>query len=80
MNDEIKEKFTVKCGDCDKNVLDVVVLKDEPGKLTKLKVYCPCGGSSYLIPIQGKHKIWPPEPLTLKNVINLENREEVYVG
>jgi len=76
---EIKEIFTVKCGDCNRSLLEVVLTEGEA--LTKLKVHCTesCGGSSFLIPLQSPHKICPVEPLRLKNVVNSENREEVWV-
>lgn len=81
MNKEpkLKEKFTVKCADCEKSILDVITLKNTGNDITKLKVYCTCGGTSYLVPVQGKHKICPVEPLSLKHVINSENRQEVWV-
>ena len=77
---EVKEKFTIKCADCEKSLLEVIIVKDGKNDLTKVKVYCKCGGTSYLVPVQGTHRICPVEPFVLKNVINSENREEVYLS
>ena len=76
---EVKEKSTIKCGDCDKFILDVITLKDGSDNLTKIKVYCKCGGSSYITPVIGTHRISPVEPLKLKNVVNKDNIEEVWI-
>lgn len=78
----VKEKFTVKCGDCNKSLLEVIITDDGKNILTKLKVHCSdvdCGGSSFLIPIQGAHRIAPTYPLRLKDVKNSESREEVWL-
>lgn len=77
---EVNEKFTIKCADCDRFLLDIITLKDGKVSLTKIQVHCPCGGKSYITPVLGTHKICPVEPLTFKDVINSENKEEVYLS
>lgn len=77
---EIKEKMTIKCADCDKHILEVITVKDGKESLTKLKVYCKCGGSSFLTTVLGTYKICPVEPFSLKDVQSAENRTEVYLN
>ena len=77
---EVKERFTINCADCNKSLLEVIITKEISNGFTKIKVYCPCGGASYLIPIQGKYRICPVEPLVYKNVVHTENREEVWLS
>lgn len=77
---EIKEKFIINCADCNMPLLEIIIVKDGKYDLTKLKVHCKCGGASYLIPIQGTHKMFPVEPFLFKNVENSPNKEEVWLS
>lgn len=58
----VRESKTIKCSNCDKSLLDVVLTREDENQQRTYKVHCPyCGDKSFPTTFLGVTSIAPPE-------------------
>ena len=76
---DLKSKEIIKCSDCDKQLVELILI-DEPIEQIKLIVYCTCGGSSFSKKVNFDHKFIPMNNLRLKDASLKDGIKKVWVS
>lgn len=61
------QESVVKCADCNTKLLKLVKIKDSENTI-KMTVKCPCGGSSFLVKLEGKYGFFPVDGYSISNI------------